>query len=41
MDHNARERRGQLPVLFTSVAEDPNAAEVADWLRTRVALPVR
>lgn len=41
MDHDARERRGQLPVLFTSVAEDPNAAEVVDWVWTRVALPVR
>ena len=41
MDRDARERRGQLPVLFTSVTEDPNAAEVADWVRARVALPVR
>lgn len=41
MDHDARERRGQLPVLFTSVTEDPHAAEVAHWVRARVALPAR
>ena len=37
MDRDARAKRGSLPVLFTSLTEDPTAATVADWVRDRLA----
>jgi urease accessory protein len=40
MDRDARARRGDLPVLFTSLTEDPSAASVAAWVRDRLADPV-
>ena len=33
MERDAKARRGDLPVLFTSLVEDPEASEVADWVR--------
>lgn len=36
MDRDARARRGELPVLFTSLTEDPRASGVAAWVRARV-----
>lgn len=41
MDRDAHSRRGQLPVLFTSLTRDPGAADVADWVRQCLAVPVR
>lgn len=38
MDRDARARRGHLPVLFTSLTDDPTASEVAAWVRERVAV---
>lgn len=37
MDRDARARRGELPVLFTSLTEDPAATDVAAWVRERLA----
>ena len=37
MDRDARARRGELPVLFTSLTEDPAATGVAAWVRERLA----
>jgi urease accessory protein len=37
MERDARARRGDLPVLFTSMTEDPTASDVASWLRERLA----
>ncbi|HET8628654.1 MAG TPA: urease accessory protein UreG [Thermomicrobiales bacterium] len=37
MDRDARARRGDLPVLFTSLTEDPTASAVGAWVRERVA----
>lgn len=37
MQRDARARRGDLPVLFTSLAEDPTASSVATWVRDRLA----
>lgn len=37
MDRDARAKRGDLPVLFSSLTEDPSAAAVADWVRGRLA----
>jgi urease accessory protein len=37
MDHDARARRGELPTVFLSIAEDTTAAPVADWVRHLVA----
>ncbi|MEU8796505.1 urease accessory protein UreG [Spirillospora sp. NPDC048819] len=42
MDRDARALRGELPVLFTSLTGDPAAADVAAWVRQRLAaVPVR
>jgi urease accessory protein len=41
MDRDARAQRGDLPVLFTSLTEDPLAATVAAWVRERLAVPAR
>jgi urease accessory protein len=39
MARDAAAARGRLPTLFTSLADDPTAADVADWVRTvRAAL---
>jgi urease accessory protein len=37
MAHDARDRRGALPVTFTSLRVDPTAAPVADWVRDQLA----
>jgi urease accessory protein len=37
MERDARARRGDLPVLFTSMMEDPSASTVAAWVRDRLA----
>jgi len=34
MARDAAARRGELPTLFTSLAADPAASEVADWVRS-------
>jgi urease accessory protein len=39
MDRDARTLRGELPVLFTSLTEDPSATTVAAWVRARLADP--
>lgn len=36
MERDARARRGDLPVLFTSLTEDPTAADVGAWVRDRL-----
>jgi urease accessory protein len=33
MARDARARRGELPTVFLSIAEDPYATPVADWVR--------
>ena len=38
MERDARARRGDLPVLFTSLSEDPAATSVAAWVRERLAV---
>ncbi|MDT4963228.1 MAG: urease accessory protein, partial [Pseudonocardiales bacterium] len=39
MSRDAAAARGELPTLFTSLADDPTAADVADWVRAaRAAL---
>lgn len=38
MDRDAKARRGDLPVLFTSLTEDPTASDVAVWVRERLAV---
>jgi urease accessory protein len=38
MDRDARARRGDLPILFTSMTEDPAATDVANWVRERLAV---
>ncbi len=37
MERDARARRGDLPVLFTSLRDDPAATDVAAWVRERLA----
>jgi urease accessory protein len=37
MDRDAKARRGELPVLFTSLMEDPAATDVATWVRRHLA----
>ncbi|GIF03494.1 urease accessory protein UreG [Actinoplanes siamensis] len=37
MDRDARARRGDLPTVFLSLAEDRGATPVADWIRGLVA----
>jgi urease accessory protein len=37
MDRDARARRGDLPTVFLSIAQDKRAAPVADWVRDLVA----
>jgi urease accessory protein len=37
MERDARARRGDPPVLFTSMMEDPSASTVAAWVRDRLA----
>jgi urease accessory protein len=37
MNRDARAKRGDLPVLFTSLTEEPAANEVAAWVRARIA----
>jgi urease accessory protein len=39
MDRDARARRGELPVLFTSLTDDPTAGAVVTWLRGLLAVP--
>lgn len=41
MDRDARDRRGDLPVLFTSLTRDPGATQVAAWIRDLLAVRVR
>lgn len=38
MDRDARAKRGERPVLFISLTEDPSATTVADWVLGRLAL---
>jgi urease accessory protein len=40
MRRDAAAKRGDLPFLFTSLTEDPTAADVARWVRDRLAVPV-
>lgn len=42
MDRDARARRGDLPTIFQSIAEDRGASQVADWIRGELTarLPV-
>ncbi len=40
MGRDAHARRGDLPVLFTSLTDDPGAAEVVGWVRERLNVPV-
>lgn len=37
MDRDAKIKRGDLPVLFTSLTQDPAATDVAQWVRARLA----
>jgi urease accessory protein len=37
MARDAAVKRGDLPVLFTSLVEEPTASSVATWVRDRVA----
>jgi urease accessory protein len=37
MERDARERRGELPVVFQSLVEDPDASEVTAWVRSCLA----
>ncbi|GAA1783472.1 urease accessory protein UreG [Actinomadura chokoriensis] len=37
MDRDARAKRGDLPMCFLSLVEDPGAAPVAAWVRERLA----
>ena len=37
MDRDARARRGELPIAFTSLVEPQGASAVADWVRAQVA----
>lgn len=37
MDRDAKIKRGRLPVLFTSLTEDPGATTVAAWVREKLA----
>ncbi|MFD4970458.1 urease accessory protein UreG [Streptomyces sp. NPDC058424] len=41
MDRDARAKRGDLPVLFTSLVRDPTAADVAAWVRQCLGVPAR
>jgi urease accessory protein len=41
MERDARARRGDLPMLFTSLTEDPTATDVAAWVRDRLVAPAR
>ncbi len=41
MARDAAAKRGDLPVLFTSLTEDPTAADVAAWVRDRLAVHAR
>ncbi len=36
MERDARARRGSLPMLFTSLRNDPTAPDVASWVRERI-----
>jgi urease accessory protein len=38
MERDAKARRGDLPMLFSSLTEDPAAAAVAAWVRDRLAV---
>lgn len=38
MDRDARAQRGDLPVLFTSLTDDPHASAVAGWVRERLTV---
>ncbi|MGH8934471.1 MAG: hypothetical protein ACRDZO_28525 [Egibacteraceae bacterium] len=37
MARDSHSRRGDLPILLTSLVTDPNATDVATWLRDHVA----
>ena len=39
MERDARAKRGDLPMVFTSLTDDPAATHVATWVRERVATP--
>jgi urease accessory protein len=39
MASDAAERRGERPVLFTSLVEDPGASDVAAWVRAQLPQP--
>nr|AQT38897.1 UreG [Streptomyces sp.] len=41
MDRDARVKRGELPYLFTSLAKDPSATDVAAWVRPHLTVPAR
>ncbi|MEO6156445.1 MAG: urease accessory protein UreG [Ilumatobacteraceae bacterium] len=41
MGRDAAAKRGALPVLFTSLTEDPAATSVVAWVRDRIAEPAR
>jgi urease accessory protein len=36
MDRDAKARRGELPMLFTSLVAPDGAAAVADWVRAQL-----
>jgi urease accessory protein len=38
MDRDAKARRGDLPIAFTSLAEPDGASAVADWVRTQLTV---
>ena len=37
MDRDAKARRGELPIAFTSLEEPNGAAVVAEWVRAQLA----
>ena len=41
MDRDARAKRGDAPVLFSSLVEDPAASDATDWVRAQLAAWVR
>ncbi|MDQ8708015.1 urease accessory protein UreG [Streptomyces sp. LHD-70] len=41
MERDAHAQRGDLPVLFTSLTEDPGATAVTAWIRELLSVPAR
>ncbi len=39
MDRDAKDKRGNLPVIFLSLVEDPAAEDVTAWVRKQLATP--